>query len=327
VVQTASVIVLSPVFEADFDDAMYGYRPGRSAQDAVKAVHGALREGFTDVVDADLSKYFDTIPHSDLMRSVARRISDGQVLHLIRLWLRAPVEERDETGRRRRSGGRANTMGTPQGGVVSPLLANVYFHRFLRAWRERGVGELLDAKVVNYADDFVVLCRGTAPEALALVRRGMAGLKLTINEKKTTVRDARRETFDFLGYTFGPQWHRPTGRRFSTAMPSKKSVARLRERVREAFRTNVVAPWEQVVAAVNRVLRGWANYFSYGQVARAYWWADAFVLARARSFLVRRHKVAGGRGARRFRPEMVFGPKGLVHLAALHRRRASHALT
>jgi RNA-directed DNA polymerase len=291
----------------------------------VKAVHSALREGYTDVVDADLSKYFDTIPHSDLMRSVARRISDGKVLHLIRSWLRAPVEERDETGRRRMSGGRANALGTPQGGVVSPLLANVYFHRFLRAWRERGIGEVLGAKVVNYADDFVILCKGTAPDALALTRRGMASLKLTLNEKKTTVRDARRETFDFLGYTFGPQWHRPSGRRYLAVTPSRKSVARLRERVREAFRCHVVAPWEEVVAAVNRVLRGWANYFSYGQVTRAYWWVDAFVLARARGFLGRRHKVYG-RGTRRFPAERVFGSGGLVSLGALRRRR-SHALS
>jgi RNA-directed DNA polymerase len=162
VAQTAAELVLSPIFEADFPDEMYGYRRRRNAQQAVAAVHEALRAGYTDVVDADLSKYFDTIPHSDLLKSVARRVSDGAVLHLLKLWLNAPVDEQTDKGRRRRTGGRGHGMGTPQGGVISPLLANVYMARFLRAWRERGMDRQLRAKVVSYADDFVILCRGTA---------------------------------------------------------------------------------------------------------------------------------------------------------------------
>src|SRR4029077_19971406 len=137
VVQTAAKLVLEPIFEADFEDGAYGYRPGRSAQDAVRAVHTALCEGYTDVVDADLSKYFDTIPHHELLQSVARRIADGDVLRLVKMWLKVPVEERDERGGRRMTGGKRRTRGTPQGGVISPLLANIYMHRFLRAWRQR----------------------------------------------------------------------------------------------------------------------------------------------------------------------------------------------
>ena len=326
VAQTAAVLVLSPIFEAEFVDEMFGYRPRRSAQGAVKTVHEALKAGYTDVVDADLSKYFDTIPHTDLLKSVARRISDGAVLRLLKLWLTAPVEERDEAGRVKKSGGRDHRMGTPQGGVVSPLLANVYMNRFLRAWRERGMNERLQAKVVNYADDFVILCRGTAAQALAVTKRWMASLKLTLNEKKTCLRNARRESFNFLGYTFGPAIHRPTGRRYLAVQPSKKAVARLRERVREILSSGNTAPWKEVATRVNRVLRGWGNYFSYGTVSRAYWWVDAFVLHRARGFLVRRHKVSG-RGTRRFTAEMVFGTEGLISLGAERRAARPHAST
>lgn len=248
------------------------------------------------------------------------------MLRLVRLWLKAPVEERDESGRVTRSGGRDHRFGTPQGGVVSPLLANVYMNRFLRAWRERGMNERLQAKVVNYADDFVILCRGTAAQALAVTRRWMANLKLTLNEKKTCLRDARRECFNFLGYTFGPAIYRPTGRRYLAAQPSKKAVARLRERLREILSPANTAPWKEVVTRVNRVLRGWGNYFSYGTVSRAHWWVDQFVLHRARAFLVQRHKVPG-RGTRRFPAETVFGPGGLINLGAQHRAVRLHAST
>src|SRR5215510_9149727 len=167
VVQTAAKIVLEPIFEADFEDTAYGYRPARGAVDAVKDVHRHLRQGYTDVVDADLSRYFDSIPHDDLLKSVARRVADGSVLRLIKLWLKAPIEERDGDGKRRMIGGKRNKRGTPQGGVASPLLANIYMNRFLKHWRRSGCGEAFRAHVVSYADDFVILSRGRATEALA----------------------------------------------------------------------------------------------------------------------------------------------------------------
>ena len=243
VAQTAAKLVLEPIFEADLEPTAYGYRPGRSGIDAVKAVHRLLCQGFTDVVDADLSKYFDTIPHGELLGSVAARIVDRHVLRLIKLWLKTPVEETDPRGRRRMSGGKHNTCGTPQGGVISPLLANRYMNRFLRHWRHQGRGEAFRAHVVNYADDFVILSRGHADEALAWTRRVMTRLGLTMNEAKTTVRDARQERFDFLGYSFGPHHYRKDGHWYLGASPSRKSVQRIKGRVEELLVTSRIAPW------------------------------------------------------------------------------------
>ena len=242
VVQTAAKLILEPIFEADFEDSAYGYRPGRSAVQAVQEVHRGLCEGYTEVVDADLSKYFDTIPHAELMQAIARRVADRAMLKLIQSWLKVPVEERDEQGRRRWTGGKKSKRGTPQGGVISPLLANIYFHRYLRAWRVRGVGERYGARIVNYADDFVILSRGRAREALAWTQWAMEQLGLTLNAEKTVLKDARTETFDFLGYTFGPERYRKDGHGYLAAKPSKKAVSRLKGRVREVLCPGNQAP-------------------------------------------------------------------------------------
>jgi RNA-directed DNA polymerase len=201
VVQTAAKLVLEPIFEADLEPCAYGYRPKRSAQDAIREVHKLVCEGYTDVVDADLSKYFDTVPHCELMQCVAQRIVDRHVLRLIKMWLTAPVEERDESGKRRLTGGKDRHCGTPQGGVASPMLANLYMNRLLKGWKNTKRGEQFQAQIVNYADDFVILSRGKANEALEWTRQVVTRLGLTLNEAKTSIRQARKEGFNFLGYS------------------------------------------------------------------------------------------------------------------------------
>ncbi len=324
VVQTAAKIVLEPIFEADFEDTAYGYRPKRGAVDAVKAVHRHICRGYTDTVDADLSKYFDSIPHSGLLKSVARRVVDRNVLRLVKMWLKAPIEVRDKDGTRRMSGGKGNKCGTPQGGVASPLLANIYMNRFLKHWRLSGCGEAFQAHVVSYADDFVILSRGHAAEALAWTKAVMTKLGLTINEAKTSLKDARKERFDFLGYSFGPHWFKKNGKWYLGASPSKKSMQRFKTKIGETLVPANVAPWEDVRDQLNSMLLGWSHYFSYGATASAYKHVDWHVYQRARDFLTRRHKVQG-RGTARFSCDVVYGELGLIRLERLPRSYAPWA--
>lgn len=313
VAQTAAKLVIEPIFEADLEPNAYGYRPKRSAQDAIREVHELLCEGYTDVVDADLSKYFDTIPHYELMQCVARRIVDRDVLRLIKAWLMAPVEERDEDGKRRLVGGKDRHCGTPQGGVASPMLANLYMNRLLKGWRNTKRGEQFQARVVNYADDFVILSRGKATEALDWTRKAVTRLGLTLNEAKTSIKQARKESFNFLGYTFGPHCYRKTGQRYTGASPSKKSVARIKQKVGDLLVPSNTGTWAEVRDRLNQILRGWSTYFSYGTRTQAYRAVDNHVYDCVRHFLRRRHKVQS-RGTTRFNAEVVFGELGVLRL-------------
>jgi len=313
VAQTAAKLIVEPIFEADFEPNAYGYRPKKSAQDAIQEVDRLLYKGYTDVVDADLSKYFDTIPHSELMQCVARRIVDKHMLHLLQMWLKVPVEERDARGKKRLTGGRDNDRGTPQGGVISPLLANLYMNRMLKGWKQTGRGEQYRARIVSYADDFVILSRGKANEALGWARGVLTRLGLTLNEQKTSIRNARKEQFDFLGYTFGPHFSKRLRREYIGCSPSKKSVNRIKQSVGEHLKPCIVAPWEEVRDRLNQKLRGWKAYFGLGSPTKAYEVLDEHVEERVRHFLRKRHKVQS-QGTRRFPMKRIFGELGVFRL-------------
>ena len=221
VVQMAVVLVLEPIFEADLELEQYAYRADRSALDAVRQVHGLVSTGYTEVIDADLSGYFDSIPHAELLKSLSRRISDRHLLGLIKSWLETPVEEIDKRGRHHRTTrNKDEGRGTPQGSPLSPLLANVYMRRFVRGWKTLGHERRLNAVIVNYADDFVICCRGTAAEAMTVMRSMMTRLKLTVNETKTRRCRVPAESFDFLGYTVGLCHSPRTGRSYIGTRPS-----------------------------------------------------------------------------------------------------------
>ena len=319
VAQTAAKLILEPIFEADFLDEAYGYRPGRRALEAVKAAHRAVRQGQSKVVDADLSKYFDTIPHGRLMKSVARRVSDGAMLHLVKLWLEIPSEERDNDGNRRM---KANTgCGTPQGGVISPLLANIYMHRYLRAWHQHDGPRRFRARLINYADDFVILCptKVDSEAALDWTRRVMTAIGLTINEVKTRLCDARTERFKFLGYEIGPAWGW-TGKPYLSATPARTAVQRLKQGVKDVLRPGDMSELPSLIRRLNRRLQGWIGYFSYGSLSAAYRGIDRYVCQAVRDFLQRRHKVPT-RGIRHFSWSYIFGTLGVLQL---HRRREAN---
>jgi group II intron reverse transcriptase/maturase len=271
VAELAAVLVLEPIFEADLQPEQYAYRQDRSALDAVKHVHRLLNTGHGQVVDTDLSGYYDSIPHAELMKSVARRIVDGAMLHLIKMWLEAPVEEADEQGKKRRSTrNRDEGRGTPQGAPISPLLSNLYMRRFVLGWKQLKHEKRLQAFIVNYADDLVICCRRQADEALAKMRDMMLKLKLTLNEKKTRVCRLPEEKFDFLGYTFGRRYSPKTGRAYIGTVPAKTRVQRICAAISELTgRNQTLRDTKALVADLNRRLIGWANYFYLGPVSKA----------------------------------------------------------
>ena len=320
VVQTALLIVLEPIFEADLQPEQYAYRAERSALDAVRAVHQLLNTGHTEVVDADLSGYFDSIPHAELMQCVARRVSDKVVLHLIKLWLVAAVEEKDARGHvHRTTRNKDEGRGSPQGSPISPLLANLYMRRFVLGWKTLGHERRFSARIVNYADDFVICCRGTAQQAAAAMRTMMRKLKLTVNETKTHVCRVPDESFDFLGYTLGRCYSKQTGRAYLGTQPAKKKIRSLCESIHEMTdRRYGLLDSEIVVARLNRRLRGWANYFRLGPVSKAYRTVDHHATNRLRQWLCRKYKVPG-RGTARFPDAYLYSELGLVRLPDLTR--------
>jgi RNA-directed DNA polymerase len=321
VVQMAAVLVLGPIFEADLEPEQYAYRPERSAKDAVRHVEALIRAGFTEVVDADLSGYFDNIPHAELMKSVSRRISDGRILRLIKMWLEAPVETRDRQGRKERTTrNKDEGKGTPQGSPISPLLSNIYMRRFIRGWKTGGHEQRLESYIVNYADDFVICCRADADEAMATMRSMMAKLKLTVNETKTRLSVLPDGAFDFLGYTFGRCYNHRTGAAYLAASPAKKKIAKLCDAIGEQTSKRCHHLDEgEMVGRLNRKLRGWANYFDLGAVSRGYSAVNHHVTSRLRRWLCRKHKVRGP-GYSRYPDRYLYQKLGLYQLSRTGRR-------
>jgi group II intron reverse transcriptase/maturase len=315
VVQMAALVVLEPIFEADLQPEQHAYRPGQSALDAVRKVQELLDAGHREVIDADLSGYFDSIPHAELVTSVARRVSDGRLLRLIKSWLEAPVEEQDERGRKRRTTrAKDEGRGTPQGAPLSPLLSNLYMRRFILGWKSLGHQRRLDAFIVNYADDFVICCRGTAEEAMTVMRSMMSKLRLTVNETKTRLCRLPGDTFNFLGYTFGRLYSPRTGGAYLGVRPSAKKIQAICAAISEQTeRRWLFLDPDDLVGRLNRMLRGWANYFRQGAVGAAYRIVDTHACFRLRQWLGRRERVQGF-GRSRFSEPYLRRTYGLIKL-------------
>jgi RNA-directed DNA polymerase len=292
VVQMATLLILEPIFEADFEDCSYGFRPGRSAHQALEEIRGHLRAGYQAVYDADLKGYFDSIPHDRLMACVRMRVVDRSVLKLIRMWLESPVVEGGGGGEPERWS--RPRKGTPQGGVISPLLANLYLHWFDHLfYRADGPACWAGAKLVRYADDFLVLARYQGDRLGGWIESKLEGwMGLEINRDKTRVVDMREKgaSLDFLGYTF--RWHRDlygSGRRYLHAGPSKKALQRERDQLREMTDTrHGCQPLPGMIEALNRHLKGWANYFRWGYPRMAFRHINWYVRYRLVQHLRRR---------------------------------------
>ena len=314
-VMLAAMLMMSPIFEADLPDGQHGYRPERSGLTAVKHVHGLLSKGHTEVVDADFADYFGSIPHAEVLQSVARRVVDRHLLHLLKMWLVAPVEEGDRRGgTKRTTPAKDGKRGIPQGSPISVLLSNLYMRRLLLGWERTGFARRFGGVIVNYADDLVICCRQGGQEALQALRQIAGKLKLTINEDKTHVCRLPQQHFSFLGYSFERCYSNKTGRAYLGTRPSRKSIQRLCESI--TAQTDRKLTWqdaEAVVQGLNRQLAGWANYFCLGPVSKAYRAADAHVADRLRWWLCGKHKV-GNRGKARFPDQYLYETLGLIRL-------------
>lgn len=321
VVQTVAALVLAPILEADLQPEQYAYRAGCSALDAVRHVHGLVNHGRGEVVDADLSEYFNTIPHSQLMKSVARRISDRYMLRLIRMWLLVAVEEDDGRGGVRRTTVSKDTgRGTPQGAPISPLLSNLYMRRLILGWKVLGYERSLQARVVNYADDLVICCRsGRATEALMALRGIVQKLRLSLNEDKTRIRKLPEESVEFLGYTIGRCYRPKTGSAYVGTRPSRKSQQRVCRAISElTSRRWLPMEAERLVERLNRLLVGWSNYFRLGSVSKSYRAVELHTSHRLRRWLCKKHKLSG-KGTSRFPDEYLYQTLGLIRMQKLQR--------
>ena len=329
VAQMAVKLIIEPIFEADFCDSSYGFRPKKSAHDALDDIANTLWAGYTQVIDADLSKYFDSIPHANLLAVVAERIVDGEILHLIKLWLKAPVIGEDDNGVRKTvGGGKANGKGTPQGGVISPLLSNCYLHLLDRIWQRRHIKGKLQAHLVRYADDFVVMCRQDVEEPLKVVRHVLERLGLNLNEAKTRIVDATQASFNFLGFSIRMSRGRRSGKPYPHVCPSEKSLMKIKTKLTVLTgRELTPIALEKIVGNVNRSLAGWVNYFHYRNSNAVMEKVKTHAEQRLRRHLMKRHKVKDrGIGAGRFPSQRLYERYGLYKVSTVAGWRSAHAL-
>jgi len=330
VAQMAAKLVIEPIFEADFCETSYGFRPKKSAHAAVDDVAYAMNTGYTEVIDADLSKYFDTIPHANLMAVVAERICDGAILHLIQMWLKAPVVEVDKDGTKRNiGGGKGNRKGTPQGGVISPLLSNLYLHLLDRIWGRNNLQQRLGARIVRYADDIVLLCRrGQSGQGMTVLRQILERLELTLNEAKTKIVNAYKGKFDFLGFTIWMGKSRRTGRLYPHVQPSKKAEQKVKDRITELTRRErTVMPLEWVVNETNAMVRGWVGYFHYRNCSQTLSRIRNHLEQRLNTHLRKRHKVRDrNAGYVRFPSRSLYEKYGLYKVPTSAGWKRAHAL-
>jgi RNA-directed DNA polymerase len=311
VVQMAVKVVIEPIFEADFQENSYGFRPKRDAHQAMDDLSLQLWMGKTQVIDADISKYFDTIPHDKLMSLVVKRIVDRNILRLIKLWLKAPVVEEGEDGKKRYEG---NEKGTPQGGVISPLLANIYLNVLDKVWKMKKVEERWKARLIRYADDCVVPGQGNTERVLKGIRTVLGHLGLSLNEAKTRVVDARRESFNFLGFTIQVKKSIKTGKRFPLIRPSKEALAEIKAEIKAlTCRKTLYLPKEVVIKKLNEVVRGWAGYFYYKNCSRDLSTIKRFLDERVRIYLRRKH-AKKSRGYKAYPYQYLYETLGLYKI-------------
>ena len=330
VAQMATKLVIEPIFEADFCETSYGFRPKKSAHDAVEDVTYAMNTGYTEVIDADLSKYFDTIPHANLMAVVAERICDGEILRLIQMWLKAPIMEQDKDGTKRNiGGGKGNCKGTPQGGVISPLLSNLYLHILDRIWERKNLQQRLGARIVRYADDIVILCRrGKSEQAMTVLRQILERLKLTLNESKTKIVNAHKEKFYFLGFSIWMAESSKSGNLYPHVQPSKKALKAIKDRVTVITHRKMTAkPLEKIMTEVNATVRGWVGYFHFKNCSKVLTNLKEHVEGRLQTHLRKRHKIKDrGTGGIKFSSQKLYGKYGLYKVPTTAGWKKAHAV-
>jgi group II intron reverse transcriptase/maturase len=328
VAQMAAKLVIEPIFEADFCETSYGFRPQRSAHDAVDAVATALLSGHREIIDADLANYFDTIPHAKWLAVVAERISDGAVLALIKQWLKAVVIEEDQDGTRRTvGGGKGNRRGTPQGGVISPLLANLYLHLLDRVWERHQLATRYQARIVRYADDLVICCRRGTEKPMAILAGVLGRLDLSLNETKTRIVDAQHEPFAVLGFSICLRRSRRSGKRCPHVEPAKCSIKRIKDRVTQLTdRRRTPVPLEWMTDELNRTLRGWSNYFHYRNSSGTFKSVKRHIEERMRTQLRRRYQLRSRAQAyQAFPGRFLYDRLGLFKLPTTANWRSAHA--